>query len=280
MATWYISPTGNDSTGDGSTGNPWLTSSKAVTSATSGDTIIHKDGTYGALPATTTTKDIIHRAENIGMAVCDLNFTAGTGYWGSAYAGRSYTFDGFHITNARPGYYFFAMEGPTGASQYWYNCRFSNIRLNPSGAVNLIGTFSVNNATLVYDRCIFQDISVVTSNTIGVFSKAVGTGSVMSVTNCSLYLTDTGGHYFSKLFNANSNQFFTFKNNIITATGATPYGTLGAANTTLSHCCFHNITSAPTGSGHITSDPLLVDPANGNFDLRPNSPCINSGTLI
>lgn len=44
--TYYVATTGNDSTGDGSSGSPWLTINKGVTSISGGDTLIIKDGTY------------------------------------------------------------------------------------------------------------------------------------------------------------------------------------------------------------------------------------------
>jgi hypothetical protein len=30
----------------------------------------------------------------------------------------------------------------------------------------------------------------------------------------------------------------------------------------------------------ITTDPLFVDAANSNFNLRPTSPCIDTGVII
>ena len=45
-ATYYIAPTGNDTTGDGSTGTPWLTLKKGMATMSGGDTLIIKDGTY------------------------------------------------------------------------------------------------------------------------------------------------------------------------------------------------------------------------------------------
>ena len=46
-ADWlYISPTGNNTTGDGSSGNPWATPAYAVTQASAGDTIFFQAGTY------------------------------------------------------------------------------------------------------------------------------------------------------------------------------------------------------------------------------------------
>lgn len=48
MGTYYVRKTGHDDTGDGSTGNPWLTLGKAIATITigGGHTIIMGDGTY------------------------------------------------------------------------------------------------------------------------------------------------------------------------------------------------------------------------------------------
>ena len=48
MATYYISGSGSDSSGNGSSGNPWRTLSKANTSCAAGDTILLRNGTYAA----------------------------------------------------------------------------------------------------------------------------------------------------------------------------------------------------------------------------------------
>ena len=48
-ATWYLSPTGSDSTGDGSSGNPWFSPSHARVSQgtiSPGDTVVFLNGTY------------------------------------------------------------------------------------------------------------------------------------------------------------------------------------------------------------------------------------------
>lgn len=46
MADYYISPSGNDTTGDGSIGNPWFGMSKAWTVVAAGDTVYMRGGTY------------------------------------------------------------------------------------------------------------------------------------------------------------------------------------------------------------------------------------------
>ncbi len=45
-ATYYVSTTGSDTTGIGSSGNPWATFSKGISSMSGGDTLIAKSGTY------------------------------------------------------------------------------------------------------------------------------------------------------------------------------------------------------------------------------------------
>lgn len=42
------------------------------------------------------------------------------------------------------------------------------------------------------------------------------------------------------------------------------------------YCCL-NSTDTPAGEGNITVNPLLVDPAGGDFHLRADSPCIDAG---
>ena len=44
--TWYIAPTGNDTTGNGSSGNPWKSITRADQSALPGNTVIIRGGTY------------------------------------------------------------------------------------------------------------------------------------------------------------------------------------------------------------------------------------------
>jgi alpha-tubulin suppressor-like RCC1 family protein len=40
------------------------------------------------------------------------------------------------------------------------------------------------------------------------------------------------------------------------------------------YCC----TPYPSGDGSITDDPVFIDPANGNYRLQTNSPCLNAGS--
>ena len=68
MATYYIATDGNDSSGDGSTGTPWLTLAKFITASTNNDICMVKDGTYSSI-ADPIWEDRTITAVNTGLAI-------------------------------------------------------------------------------------------------------------------------------------------------------------------------------------------------------------------
>ena len=68
----------------------------------------------------------------------------------------------------------------------------------------------------------------------------------------------------------------TSKNNIFVSTDSSKIGTNIATNS--SNCCFHAFGTQSGGTNNIFSDPQFIDSANGDFRLRPTSPCIGAGT--
>lgn len=76
-ATYYIAPSGSDSSGNGTSGNPWKTLDKAFSSGSGGDTYVLKNGTYnysgaefdGSIDSGSSGAYTIIRAENDGGAV-------------------------------------------------------------------------------------------------------------------------------------------------------------------------------------------------------------------
>ena len=116
---YYLSPTGSDSTGDGSYDNPWFSPAKARKSTGAiapGDTVVFKDGTYNYTPVLFALgysaddsgvpgSPIVYRAENIGGAIIKFNCagsgSAGAGIWFHYQSGASYiTIDGLTVLNA------------------------------------------------------------------------------------------------------------------------------------------------------------------------------------
>src|ERR1017187_10461817 len=47
------------------------------------------------------------------------------------------------------------------------------------------------------------------------------------------------------------------------------------SGSTFNYCC---TTPLPPGPGNISSDPMFVDVAAGDYHLLPCSPCVNAGT--
>ncbi len=108
-ATWYISPTGNDTSGNGNSGSPYKTLSKASSVGAAGDTYILKNGTYNysgieisnAKSGTAGNYTIV-KAENDGGAVftssgsCNLTNTIYVRFEGLAFKipGEQKNFDG------------------------------------------------------------------------------------------------------------------------------------------------------------------------------------------
>jgi hypothetical protein len=72
--TYYVAPTGSDTTGDGSAAAPWRTFAKAFTALKPGDALVLKDGTYReslSVPSTlngTDTSHIVIGAQHDGGA--------------------------------------------------------------------------------------------------------------------------------------------------------------------------------------------------------------------
>jgi hypothetical protein len=67
-----------------------------------------------------------------------------------------------------------------------------------------------------------------------------------------------------------------FKNNIFVGTSGTEV--LYHTPATNSNNCFSNTGISSGGTDNIFVDPQFVDSANGDYRLRPSSPCINAGT--
>lgn len=271
MSTKYISPTGNDSTGDGSEGNPWQTLSKAIASSSTNDLIILQDGTY-TLTGNVSLGLRTFRAQNTHEAIIDC---AGTTYH-FVVPGTlgTFGFDGIVFQNASftdPGLF---EIGKSGVTLEFNDCYFRDIAFANRGGVAKIDTSAV---TMTFNACLFDDL--ISSMADGIV-WANGSGVVVDFNNCTVYLKTVTTSYTGYLVVLYGGAItLTLLNTIMSnETGQTVRVTNASASAT--YCCFHNITSAPAGTGVITDDPLFIDPASGNFRLRPDSPCLNVGVAL
>lgn len=157
-ATYYISPNGNDSSGDGSTLSPWKTSTKAFAQG-GGHTYIFKDGTYNYIggpienpPSGTATSPTVIRAENDGRAILDGQASRS----GIRVNQKQYVFiEGFRVENCgeNPAIHVTSPDGTAIASQ----C--NNIIIRRTGAKG--SAQSSNNPVWAISRTrdsLFEDV--------------------------------------------------------------------------------------------------------------------------
>ena len=299
MATYYIATTGNDTTGDGSSSNPWLTLSKFLTARVDNDTLIVKDGTY-TLTANVTISQRTIQAENNGLAI----FDGGNAQIRISISGSN-TFEGLvfqrfyaSITNIESIFYYTTSFGTTT----YNNCTFTNNRLGYSTGLLRGPMFYSNNsapsdnATFHFNSCLWYDNYVNQGGgSKSCYFGAVGeNGSASYVTlyNCTIINNVTDGTNVNSMFISQSAaglRDVDVRNCIVyNSSGAAfsiTYQEAGVVNFTTSYSDYYDVTGALSteafaSTGVITSDPLFIDPATNNYNLSPLSPCIDAGTLL
>lgn len=279
MATYYISPAGNDTTGDGSSGNPWLTFSKFLSSSASGDTCSAANGTYTFVSGLViNNRNLI--AANTGLAV----FSNGIGVvWSFV---NTVNITGIKFSNLTytggSDWHLFGGNNANFAATFT-NCTFQNFTLDGTSAV-FAGSRQAAEITtsMTFVNCLFDNIkNDNTGVTDALFSNSLANTTTLAMTGCTIYPRQTGVtalHFI--LRNGAGTLNSTIKNTIfMNDTGATITWNSGAVSATVTYSDFYLITSSPAGTGNITADPLFVDPANSNFNLRPTSPCLGTGSL-
>ena len=286
MTEYFLNAdTGNDSTGDGSSGTPWKTVGKAHTSASSGDTITCQDST-----ATYTFTDqqftknltIQGQSDDGSGAVFDGASAARAWYADSGTVTISLsklTFQNIYGgALSQPNWGIFEFRTTTTIS--FTSCIFKSlqlVRLSGEGG-GVVSTH--NNTDLVYSlsiaNCAFFDISKRSGSTDDIvvldFSR-FASGSTISIVDTVIAINDITGFAAMASTRASTNATATVTNSIFYANSSLAWDVGGAQPTyTSTYNTFYNLTGYPDTSNNLTSDPLLVDLANGNLNLRPTSP--------
>ena len=288
MATWYISPSGSDSTGNGSSGNPWLTLAQANSQASSGDTVMCAAGTYSLSAQISITKSLnIIGSGTTGTAGAIFDWGGNTRATCISVSTGTLAFSNMRFRNAAGVTGGFSIGG-AGAAMTFSNCKFDAFVLSAGDVGNALFKSRSAGGTLSLTACEIYGITR-SSAADASFCDQYSAGSSMTFLNCVIYSSAALGSQVPYLISYNGNgtgSTFTVKNSIFVATSGTNvtfrYNT-SLGTWTATACCFYGFQSY-SGTGVITSDPLFVDAANANFNLRNSpgvavSPCIGAGVL-
>jgi len=294
MATTYYlapTPTGNDANA-GTEASPWELPSFAHSNSIVGDTIIFLDGTYdfdtmGDLLGGRTWKvKNLHEAIFLGDAGNpSKNLGSNT---------ENTIIDGIRFKDVIPnasgsnGYAFGVVASlDLGFLITIKNCWFDNIgpdiRFVQSGTVN--GRDSID---CLFQSCIFKDIIFPSNrNFLRVDTETDTVSQKWRFYNCIFSNVASWNGLIRHETSSLARAFIEIKNSILTF--PTLEITLGDTNETtinytFSNNCFHDlsggITSNTPNTNGITSDPLIIDLDNGEFHLRPDSPCLDAGVIL
>lgn len=291
MATYYIASTGNDSTGDGSVGNPWKTIAKAFTASSTGDTIVAAAGTWQGWGVASTLYDFTGTRTLIG-AGADSTIIDGSGI------GIIFRNSGIiNVSNiqfkAAKSYSIFEnlFENYVNVSAVWNftNCKFVGL-LSPSAAAGIFGVAAAGNGgTINFIGCLFDNCLSDGFSSNAMFINNVGS-QIINMTNCTYYTNQVDSNTLVLMGNASATDSTLNINNCIffNANGIdkafdsfSSSGVFLYTGTTPTSLIVRGYNSLPAAlSTVLTGDPLFVDAAAGVFDLRPGSPAIGAGVII
>jgi len=289
MTTWYINAdTGNDTTGDGSSGSPWKTISKAHGAASGGDTVVCQDSVAAYTFASQTfTKSLTIQGEQDDASGAVFDGALAAVRW-QVNSNVDLVVSKITIENVKQ----YCLIGPSqnadNGSNICTNVVFKNIQVPSGNNLGVIG--NINNSgsnpwTQRFAGCLFDSMSATVVGSAFIGANLDNDSHDIELVDCTVYMTDVGGQYFANVLETQFGQAqpsdLDIKNCIFYAGASMGWGSWsGGGTTTVTYTCFHNVSGSPAQTGNITSDPLFVDAANGDFRLRSSSPCINSGTLL
>lgn len=281
MATYWINAdSGDDVGGSGTEGDPWETLAHAYSNSGSGDTIICQDATatYDWLAATMSNRTIEGEQDDASGAVFDAGGGQETWRLSGTFTIQYITFQNF--TGTLPSGWNCIRVHTSEIALTLNNCLFRNIEIAMAD-VALGGFITVyivaNVCTIDINRCAFHVARLAgeTGNPRFLSLSSSPPNHVVNIYNSAIYMenVDFTSLYSAGLIIDHRNSIY-YGNSCTWKTGPSGY------SQTISYCCCHNITGSPSGTGVITSDPLFIDLDNANFRLRPDSPCIDTGTLV
>ena len=281
MATYYINAdTGNDTTGDGSASNPWLTISHAKDNVVDGDTIFCQNSTATYLFEELTIQNTITIEGESAVSVAFSTSNDVLDGWkvstGKALTLKTITFSDCTLNTTQS--YGALFLGDMVVNQ----CVFTRINIITGGLTWASGIFSrvySSYNTYVFNGCLFYDIY-----DQGIIARHSQNGLQTDITfnNCTFDLRENQVILLGQQDPPTSIKNCIIYNNTGGSTGISTYSNQLGPNTTFDYNCVYGLFNNPiTGTANLlNTDPVFIDPANNNYNLSPSSPCIDAGTLI
>lgn len=277
MATYYISPTGNDTTGDGSEGSPWRNLSYAISSSGIDDTILIESGTYLAIQnyfggiGERTIKSVTGSAFDVIIDFQNV-FVKGFG------AGNQSLIEGITFIN---------VISNQGNAQPFRNFNGKVVNCIFDTCTGTDGGFFASvfaSSSTEFERTLFVDCHMNNSNGTTSLIGSNGVNLTCSLDNCVIYYRDkvlpAGIKYPTHIFMSNGNPDATYnvKNTTVYCENSSLLrgydATQGNVTVNTTYSCLHNVDYTGSETGVITEDPKFVDPDNNFYDFALDSPCI------
>lgn len=302
MATYYIGPNGDDTTGDGSESNPWLNLQYARDNSSSDDTILVKQGTLTqtlSIDLGFSNRKIIGETQNPNDTIIDINtltLEMSVGLADAKTIVKNLTFLGGESSRRKNSN--FKTSRFVESSLYFENCVFKNIACGGTTTVrdpesHIFGGDSMGSIRFI--GCYFIDLYIIDDGTIFVEGGLLSGNSNMEyeLTNCIYYMsgaTQSGKLPITTIVggdpkNCNLKNLIAY--DVDGVNGSDRYVAYSYQTTDFvfsDNCCFYGLTDSPSYTiptdTNIFVDPLFVDGPNLDFRLSSNSPCIGAGTIL
>lgn len=292
MATIYLDLTSGNDSNDGLTiGAPKLTLVASANAADDGGTVILLDGTYniGANLKSTFSKDITFRSQSGDPSLCIINGGVNE-YLYTVDPSANHTVDmsGIQFQNMFITTQNALVLGGSGETLTVSTCIFYKVR-STSSLRFIVGQTSLN-PNITVTSCLFDNCANSNSNSALVGAGTSGaTGGNIIVRNCTVisspatpakFCFNVGGAGAVSLSVKNTIQYHddAFASTFFNAPSAGD--NICSNNDTFTTGGAISITNADTEENNITDDPLFVDLANQDYRLRPDSPCVDTGSVL